>query len=979
MISQKRDRCNRTRKEVMKTTPLGVEQLEQRLMNAVDSIELNLQSFMSPSTSLGSTHLIAKSPVVSNAVSAANSAITSAVKSAVNAQLTAATNQAPTIVAPLSLSTGTVVLNKSVTATILGADDNGEGNLSYYWSVLRAPNNSTIGFAVNNNNLAKNNTLSFSRAGDYEVRVMVTDKGNMSTSTSLRFTVRSIATTIQLQTSDGRAVPVGTPTTTSTTSLSFRMNTLDQFGTVLSSSSNITWTMLSGPQGASIRSGTSGVMSQVTFSRVGTYSMRAMMSGKNVDFTLVINPQPTAFKVTLPNLNTVAAGAAAIPVSGATTTVSLQVIDQFGNTLTSPPVLAWTTISTTSSGIARVNMRGSDANITFSNSGVYRLRVSYAGISRDIDFSVQPILSSLQITPGVTAMTTGGTQKFNVRGLDQFGRELSTLPVIAWSASDGNITMGGDFTAPSTAGSIRISASSGSVSSSIAINLVAPTAPNAPTNFALAGLGDLIRSLYVDNSISRTEMIQILRSVGSDATVSATELSDLRALVTSTNFAMPAYVRELARDVVFDNSANLLYQGQAAGNLAAGSSAVLLNKLVDKWFLGADVPAVTNASFTYRDSTGNLFNGNPSRNDAKQGQVGDCYFIASLVSIADRNPDAIRNMFIDNFDGTYTVRFFGGNLGSFLQNGMITAGFASGTGIADYVTVNRKLPTYSNGMLAYSGFGLSATNPATTLWIALAEKAYAQWNETGKTGRSNTTNSYAAISGGWMSNANAHLLGTNSTNYSLLSTNKQNMITALTSGKAVTLGTTGTASLKGLVGGHAYTVVSYNPSTDAFTLHNPWGTAQPGALTWAELAQNCSSFCVAEPRGSVAISLASVKNVSASAADWGTPPVQIVANRVGIAWGVTDSSRFTTDWITDTYLNGTLVDADSIVPYDGGNIDKWDSRSLGSWSETFDGLGLNNDSQQDIDQTAAEVAGGIRTSDEMLIDFALIELYIERT
>ncbi|MBM3965270.1 MAG: hypothetical protein FJ308_09425, partial [Planctomycetes bacterium] len=643
----------------------------------------------------------------------------------------------------------------------------------------------------------------------------------------------------------------------------------------------------------------------------------------------------------------------------------------FQNTLSTTPVLSWTTISTTKAGIARVSMSGTTANITFSNSGTYRLRVSYAGISRDIDFSVQSTLSSLQITPGVTSMTTGGTQRFAVRGFDQFQRELSSLPTITWTASDGSITFGGDFTAPSTAGSVRISASAGNVTSSLSIGLVAPTSPNAPTNFAVAGLGDLIRSLYVDNSISRTEMIRILRSVGTDSTVDATELSDLRALVTSTNFAMPSYVRELARDVVFDNSANLFYQGQSAGNLTGGSSASLLNKLVDKWFLGTDVPALTTASFTYRHSTGNLFNGTPSRNDAKQGQVGDCYFIASLVSIADENPDAIRNMFVDNFDGTYTVRFFGGNMGSFLQNGVITAGFSTGAGVADYVTVNRKLPTYSNGMLAYSGFGLSATNPATTLWIALAEKAYAQWNETGKTGRSSATNSYASISGGWMSNSNAHVLGTNSTNYSFISTNKQNMITALNSGRAVTLGTSGTASLKGLVGGHAYTVVSYNPSTDAFTLHNPWGTAQPGALTWTELQQNCSSFCVADPRGSVAISMASVKPVSASGTGFGFQPIIIVGQRIGAWWGI-DDPRSTRDWTVDNkFTNSNLVP--TISP-DGDGSNAFDHFAR---DETDREPSENKGSNDDQPRTALEDDGDFRTNNEMMVDLAFIELYLD--
>ncbi len=201
--------------------------------------------------------------------------------------------------------------------------------------------------------------------------------------------------------------------------------------------------------------------------------------------------------------------------------------------------------------------------------------------------------------------------------------------------------------------------------------------------------------------------------------------------------------------------------------------------------------------------------------------LGDCYFIASLVSIADKNPNAVRNLFIDNGDGTFTTRFYAGALGSFYNNGLISSGFVSGSGTADYVTVNRLLPTYSNGTLAYSGYGRSATTSSTTLWIALAEKAYAQWNETGNSGRDGT-NRYAAIEGGWMANVNAQVLGYNSTNYMFSSASKQSLIDAINAGRAVTLGTTSSATAGGLVGGHAYTVTGYNATTDTFSLHNPW-------------------------------------------------------------------------------------------------------------------------------------------------------------
>ncbi len=43
----------------------------------------------------------------------------------------------------------------------------------------------------------------------------------------------------------------------------------------------------------------------------------------------------------------------------------------------------------------------------------------------------------------------------------------------------------------------------------------------------------------------------------------------------------------------------------------------------------------------------------------KQGSLWDCYFHASLASVADARPDLIKKMIHDNRDGTYTVTFAG--------------------------------------------------------------------------------------------------------------------------------------------------------------------------------------------------------------------------------------------------------------------------------------------------------------------------------
>lgn len=116
----------------------------------------------------------------------------------------------------------------------------------------------------------------------------------------------------------------------------------------------------------------------------------------------------------------------------------------------------------------------------------------------------------------------------------------------------------------------------------------------------------------MDNVLSRTEVMAILRSVGNDSVVISTELNDLRTLVNSTQYVMPAHVRGLARNTVTVNPANLRFQRQTAVNLVAGSSSTLLNRLVDKWFLGVDAPSMTVASLSYTAAAGRRFNTVPS-------------------------------------------------------------------------------------------------------------------------------------------------------------------------------------------------------------------------------------------------------------------------------------------------------------------------------------------------------------------------------
>jgi hypothetical protein len=52
----------------------------------------------------------------------------------------------------------------------------------------------------------------------------------------------------------------------------------------------------------------------------------------------------------------------------------------------------------------------------------------------------------------------------------------------------------------------------------------------------------------------------------------------------------------------------------------------------------------------------------------------------------------------------------------------------------------------------------------------------------------------------------------------------------------------------------AQAITGYNASTDTFTLYNPWGTDQPGQLTWSQLQATCTQMAVANASNSAAIS-----------------------------------------------------------------------------------------------------------------------------
>ncbi len=664
-----------------------------------------------------------------------------------------------------------------------------------------------------------------------------------------------------------------------------------------------TWQVVQSPTDATVKFSKNGnnaaQITLLSFNRAGTYSVNLTITdaeGMSITTTqsVIVVEKVTRLELLSPGSSERSRGKA-IRTDGTAATVEVQAYDQFGQRITTALDYEWTSVTVPSGGSVTLSPQSNSASLAFNKAGSYRFELATSRLKFQFAVEAVQVLTSVSLTPGTASITPGQTQQFTALGLDQFHLPLARQPKFLWSANGGTISRTGLFKAPNADGAFTVSAETGTFRAQASLTANTPPATAGLQN---AALSNLVQTYFADGSISRPEMIQLLRAAGIDGTVDTVELSDLRYVVSNASrFNIANYVQVLAGNVVNTNLANSLYQGTAAGNLTVDSPAALLNKLVDKWFLGTDRPTLTNGSLSYRTASGSLFVGAPTYTNEKQGMLGDCYFIAAVGSLGSTNADAVRNMFVDNGDGTYTVRFYGGTYGAYYNSdGTIADGFASGVGVADYVTVDRMLPSTSSGTFAYSNYGASLANSGNVLWIALAEKAYAQWNASGKSGRT-PANTYASIEGGWMSNVNAQVLGYNSTRYATSSAaNKTALVNALSAGRAVTVGTTSNSSL--MVSSHAYSITGYDAPTDKFSIFNPWGTQHPAPLTWAQLQANTSFFVVVNAQQSVPIfssatgGIASLRSEISQFVTGFAAPIQISHSADELEAGAVSSEEF---------------------------------------------------------------------------------------
>lgn len=345
---------------------------------------------------------------------------------------------------------------------------------------------------------------------------------------------------------------------------------------------------------------------------------------------------------------------------------------------------------------------------------------------------------------------------------------------------------------------------------------------------------ELAGKIYDRNhALDRDDLLEIFRLVQKDGSVSKAAFHDLQTVVAHGRvLAMPEHVRLLASKVVFGHPANQHFRGADLGNLEAGSDAERLESLVQKWFLGTDHPDAGRKDVTYQLVKGTLFGTGPVYHDVEQGLSGDCYYLASLAEIALRHPAAIRQMFIDNGDDTYTVLF------------RHDGGF-------DCVTVDKYLPIDAKKHFVFASLRQNPKDPNLKLWVPLAEKAYAQMAEGGWL-HTKAVNSYVAVgSGGWSGIANLVVDGTGARGLAL---DFDAIAKALQAGGEITLTTKGNKedTLKNKIAqGHCYALLSIDVKERTVTVFNPWGLKSrpefPGELTlsWSQMQESFASWtCV---------------------------------------------------------------------------------------------------------------------------------------
>jgi RHS repeat-associated protein len=293
---------------------------------------------------------------------------------------------APTLAASPAAAP-TSVVGTTTYLSVLGADDEGESNLTYHWSTTSGSPGG-VSFSANGTNAAKNTIATFTQPGSYTFRVKMTDPAGQWTTSTMSASV----TVVQTPTSIVVSPPA--PTVDVCGPEPFSASLLDQFGDPISNPS-LTWTQ-SGGQSIS-----GGVFT--ASSLPGSAVVTATADGLSGSTTMnVYDPGPTVYT---PATTTTTSD----PVTGMT--AALDVLG-YENGVADPNLTY--TWSTTGTAPALVNFSPNggtgayETTATFSQPGAYDLVATItdpAGLSTTSSVAVY-VIASPNAAPSTTLLTS---------------------------------------------------------------------------------------------------------------------------------------------------------------------------------------------------------------------------------------------------------------------------------------------------------------------------------------------------------------------------------------------------------------------------------------------------------------------------------------------------------------------------------------------------------------------------------------------
>jgi len=227
----------------------------------------------------------------------------------------------------------------------------------------------------------------------------------------------------------------------------------------------------------------------------------------------------------------------------------------------------------------------------------------------------------------------------------------------------------------------------------------------------------------------------------------------------------------------------------------------------------------TKLSVEYQKVEGKSFTNDISPQDVKQGELGDCYYMASLAAIAKQNPELIRKMIQENADGSYAVTLYKEKRS--WKTLWRKPEFEPVT-----IQVNKEFLQWPLMHINY-GAGPGDDGTQNELWPMIAEKAYAQHK-----------GSYMKIGGGHGADAMELISGKASKTQQAEATSLAQLADWVGRGYAITAGTGNVVTNKRIKPDHAYYVVGVDRAAGTVILGNPRERGETSVVSMDDFENN---------------------------------------------------------------------------------------------------------------------------------------------